>query len=90
MNTSQKPYSNFQSIEKDGTLSDYDTYLIASIVKAINVPVIAASGVDKWEHLVEGIKTGADAVAAGNIFHYTEHSTKHAKKFLAQSGIDVR
>ena len=79
-----------QSIEKDGTLSGYDTFLIESIVKSVNVPVIAASGVGKWEHLVEGIEAGADAVAAGNIFHYTEHSTKHAKKFLAQSGIDVR
>ena len=31
-----------------------------------------------------------DAVAAANIFHYTEHSTKKAKRHLAQAGISVR
>ena len=41
--------------------------------------------------LIDGIKKGgADAVAAANIFHYTEHSTKKAKKFMRLKGIDVR
>ena len=48
-------------------------------------------GVLTWDHLVEGIIIGgADAVAAANIFHYTEHSTKKAKKFMRQADIDVR
>jgi cyclase len=29
-------------------------------------------------------------VAAANIFHYTEHSTKKAKRHLAQAGVPVR
>lgn len=80
-----------QSIDQDGTLTGYDIELIKYIASGIDAPLIAASGVGKWEDLVAGITMGhADAVAAGNIFHYTEHSTKHAKSFLRQNGIDVR
>jgi cyclase len=45
----------------------------------------------EWQHLVDGIVIGgADAVAAANIFHYTEHSTKKAKEYMRLKGIDVR
>jgi cyclase len=47
-------------------------------------------GVSSWQHLVEGVSAGAAAVAAANVFHYTEQSTKKAKRHLAQAGIPVR
>ena len=48
-------------------------------------------GVFNWQHLVDGILIGgAEAAAAANIFHYTEHSTKKAKEFMRVAGIDVR
>lgn len=79
------------SVEHDGDRRGYDLSLVRALSHAVNVPVIAMGGVGKWEHLVDGIREGrADAVAAGNIFHYTEHSTKKAKEFLAAAGIDVR
>jgi cyclase len=56
----------------------------------VRIPVIAFGGVFSWQHLVEGVKAGAAAVAAANIFHYTEHSTKKAKRHLAQAGVSVR
>lgn len=80
-----------QSIDKDGTLSGYDLTLIRSVADKIDVPIIACSGVGEWQDLVDGIKEGhADAVAAANIFHYTEHSTRHAKEYIRKSGIEVR
>jgi imidazole glycerol phosphate synthase subunit HisF len=33
---------------------------------------------------------GAQAVAAGNIFNFKEHSYPLAKRYLRQRGIDVR
>jgi imidazole glycerol-phosphate synthase subunit HisF len=78
-------------IERDGFRQGYDLTLLRSIVQAVHIPVIAMGGVLTWQHLVDGIKEGgADAVAAANIFHYTEHSTKKAKDYLRQAGIDVR
>ena len=43
------------------------------------------------EHFVDGVKKGhASAVAAANIFQYTEHSTIIAKAHLLRAGIDIR
>lgn len=80
----------FNSIDHDGARKGYALDLISGICKAVSIPVIAFGGVFRWKHLTEGINAGANAVAAANIFHYTEHSTKRAKRFMAQHGIPVR
>lgn len=78
-------------IDKDGYRQGYDLKLLRQVVDSVDIPVIAMGGVFTWQHLVDGIlQGGADAVAAANIFHYTEHSTIKAKEYLRQSGIDVR
>lgn len=78
-------------IDRDGFRQGYDHTLLRRVVDAVDVPVIAMGGVLTWDHLVEGITIGgADAVAAANIFHYTEHSTKKAKNHMRHAGIDVR
>ena len=61
-----------------------------AIVEAVDLPVIAFGGVFTWSHLLAGIKAGAEAVAAANIFHYTEQATRKAKTFLANAGVPVR
>ena len=79
------------SIERDGSRQGYDLELVRMVVEAVDIPVITFGGVGNWQHLVEGITLGkADAVSAANIFHFTEHSTKKAKEFMQQAGIDVR
>jgi imidazole glycerol-phosphate synthase subunit HisF len=79
------------SIDHDGARQGYDLALIRSVAEAVEVPVIAFGGVFTWDHLVAGVREGrAEAVAAANIFHYTEHSTKKAKEHMRASGIDVR
>ncbi len=78
-------------IDHDGFRRGYDLDLLKGVTSSVDIPVIAMGGVFKWEHLVDGIKKGgADAVAAANIFHYTEHSTKKAKVFMKENGVDVR
>lgn len=78
-------------IERDGFRQGYDLALLRRVVDAVAIPVIAMGGVLEWQHLVDGIVAGgADAVAAANIFHYTEHSTKKAKEFMRAVGIEVR
>ena len=79
------------SIDEDGQRSGYDCALVRQVSDAVGIPVIASGGVGEWQHLVDGIQNGgADAVCAANIFHYFEQSTKQAKEFMKQSGIDVR
>jgi cyclase len=79
------------SIDHDGMRGGYDLALTRAVADAVDVPVIAFGGVGRWEHLVDGIRAGgAEAVAAANIFHYTELSARKAKEFMRTSGIDVR
>ncbi len=78
-------------IDNDGNRKGYNLGLLERVSKAVTIPVIAMGGVLEWKHLVDGIvKGGADAVAAANIFHYKEQSTKKAKKYMREHGIDVR
>lgn len=78
-------------IEHDGDKRGYDLEFVRLISDAVSTPVVAMGGVASWDHLVEGVRAGhAHAVAAGNIFHYTEHSTKKAKEFMAAAGLPVR
>ena len=79
------------SINRDGIQDGYDLKLIHQVAKAVGIPVIASGGVGKWQDLVDGVKKAkASAVAAANIFHFSEMSTVHAKKYMKQKGINVR
>ena len=79
------------SIDHDGMRKGYDLPLLKSVADAVRIPVIAFGGVGHWSHMAAGVKeAGVDAVSAGNIFHFTEHSTKKAKEYLRGAGVDVR
>ena len=79
------------SIDNDGMRKGYDLPLMKSVSAAVGVPVIAFGGVGHWSHMAAGVtEAGVDAVSAGNIFHFTEHSTKKAKEYLREHGVDVR
>ncbi|MEJ7775858.1 MAG: imidazole glycerol phosphate synthase cyclase subunit [Sphingomicrobium sp.] len=79
------------SIDRDGMKNGYDMEVVGQVVDSVNIPVIACGGVGTWDHLAEGLAdTGADAVAAANIFHYSDQSVYLAKKHLTEKGLDVR
>lgn len=78
------------SIDRDGGGQGYDLDLIAAVARAVNIPVIACGGVGRWDQLGEGLNAGASAVAAANIFHYTENSVYKAKQVLWEMGLNVR
>jgi cyclase len=80
----------FNSVDHDGARKGYDLDTLTAVCQAVSVPVIAFGGVFNWDHLVAGLNAGADAVAVANQFHYTEHSSRKAKRHLVQSGIAVR
>ena len=80
----------FNNIDHDGNREGYDIEMIKKISKNIKIPLIAFGGVLEWSHLLEGIKAGADAVAAANIFHYKEMAVNLAKNFLMKNNIKVR
>lgn len=79
------------SIDRDGMKNGYDIELLNDVSSSLSIPVIGCGGVGKWEHFAEAFdKTKVDAVAAANIFHYTDQSVYHAKKFLVKKQYNVR
>jgi cyclase len=79
------------SIDRDGTMKGYDVPLVRAVCDAVSVPVIASGGAGSYEHMAEAIIDGhASAVAAGAMFHFTQHTPLEAKRYLASRGIPVR
>ena len=78
------------SMDRDGTKDGYDTPLVRAVSDAVAVPVIASGGVGGPQHIVDGLRAGADAALAASIFHYGEHSVGEVKAAMAAAGIPVR
>lgn len=79
------------SIDRDGTAEGYDIEAIRQIADAVSIPVVACGGVGFFGDFSDAVRDGhASAVAAGNIFHFTEHSYKRAKRAMKDSGVEVR
>ncbi len=60
-----------QSIDRDGEMTDYDTKLISLVSEAISIPLTACGGASRRDQLVNPIKVGASASAAGSIFVFS-------------------
>ena len=78
------------NIDKDGMANGYDLRLLKLIKKTTKLPIIFAGGVGKFDDFVVGIENNLNAIAAGNIFHYTENSYYQAIKFLYENKCNTR
>lgn len=79
-----------QRVERDGAAIGYDLELIHALASAVTVPVIALSGVGRFEDYAKGVAAGASAVAAANIWHFKEMADLQGKRALAKAGVNVR
>jgi cyclase len=58
------------SINQEGTRKGFDTQLINSIAKSVNIPIIASGGYGEPEHLNDVVESGADGVAFADALHF--------------------
>lgn len=77
-------------IERDGSKSGLDLALIEAVSKAVAAPVIAAGGCGTAAHVADAFNKGAEAVAIGNMLHFSEHSVVTIKQQVQQMGLPVR
>lgn len=80
----------FNSIDHDGSRKGYDLQSLRFIKNNSELPLIGFGGVGDWEHLAEGLLAGCDAVAFANGLHYVEFAPRKAKRYLEESGFEVR
>ena len=79
------------SIDRDGARNGYDIEMLDSVSRQVGIPVIACGGVGDWTHFAAALeRTAVDAVAAANIFNYTDQSVYLAKKYLYAHHFNVR
>jgi cyclase len=79
-----------QSLDEDGMAEGYDTRLIQIVASSLEIPLIACSGVGRFEDYAAGIAAGASAVAAANLWHFKELADRAGKRAMASKGISVR
>lgn len=78
------------SIDREGTLQGYDIELVRAVADAVDVPVIAHGGAGNYEHMLEAIRAGASAVAAGAMFQFTDATPAGAARYLQENGVEAR
>lgn len=77
-------------INREGGMEGYDIETLKRVVEAVSIPVIAHGGCGTYEHMHEAIQAGADAVAAGAMFQFTDQTPRGAAEYLAAQGVEVR
>jgi cyclase len=78
------------SVDKEGTRKGFDLELVEALGRKLEVPVIACGGAGSIEHVEQGIRAGADAVAVASLLHYKTETIASLKAGLAAAGIEVR
>ena len=79
------------SIDRDGTKAGYDIKLAQQVANAVTIPVVLCGGAGHPRHFLNGLVQGkASAVAAGNFWHFTEHSPIIIKSYLKQHHLPIR
>ncbi|HUH42998.1 MAG TPA: HisA/HisF-related TIM barrel protein [Sulfurimonas sp.] len=78
------------SVDNEGSTNGYDIELIKLFKDELDIPVILNGGMGKPEDAVKAIQSGADAVAAAYIFHFSRYTPNDIKNELSKNGIQVR
>ena len=77
--------------DRDGEMGGYDLDAISAVSQVVSVPVIASGGAGRLSDFVDVVKVaGADAVAAGSVFSFTEITPNAVKEVLHAQGVPVR
>jgi cyclase len=79
------------AILRDGKANGYDIEVIQNACSVTSLPVIACGGAgDLYDFVDLANETSVSAIAAGNLFHFTERSYPRAKELMKKNNINVR
>lgn len=78
------------SVDRDGQGAGYDLDILARVQALTSVPLVILGGARTPEHLLEGALAGASAVAAANLWHFSDNVDSLVRNHLSVNGVDVR
>lgn len=79
-----------QSVLRDGEMQGMDHEAISGVSSSVNLPIIASSGAGSLKECELAVRSGANAIAIGAMFQFTEITPKQVRNYLHESGISVR
>jgi len=79
-----------QSIELDGTMLGYNIELIRAVAASVSVPVVASGGCSGYADMENALQAGAQAVAAGALYLFTDATPRLAAEYLHLRNVEVR
>ncbi|MBI1861060.1 MAG: imidazole glycerol phosphate synthase subunit HisF [Deltaproteobacteria bacterium] len=77
------------SVDQEGSRNGFDLELITAVAKQVSIPVIASGGMGTAAHLVEAVRSGADAVAMADILHYGRMNVPEIRQYARAEGAPV-
>lgn len=78
------------SMDADGVTEGFDTEMIDTVRRQVQVPLVASGGAGRPEDFAIAADHGADAVLAASVFHYGAMTIAEAKNALRNAGHPVR
>jgi imidazole glycerol-phosphate synthase subunit HisF len=78
------------SIDRDGSKKGFDIKLFKLVKNLVSMPIIGIGGAGEPGHFVDALSSGTSGLAAGNFFHFTEHSVLMLKSYLVKNHHDIR
>ena len=79
-----------QSVLRDGTMSGYDLELINDVCAMVDIPVVASGGCSGYLDMENALEAGAQAVAAGALYLFTDCTPRKAAEYLNLRNVEVR
>ena len=79
-----------QSVEVDGTMLGYNIDLIKAVASSVSVPVVASGGCSGYPDMENALQAGAQAVAAGALYLFTDATPRKAAEYLNDRNVEVR
>jgi cyclase len=79
------------SVDRDGGKDGYDIFLIRAVSDAAHIPVTASGGAGCKEDFLLALTEGnASAALAASLFHFREIRIGELKRYLKESGVNVK
>lgn len=78
------------SMDRDGTHSGLDCPMIEELTTQVSIPVIASGGCGLSQHFADGMRAGAEAVAAGTFFCFKDQNPMQTRAHIRNAGFPIR
>ena len=79
-----------QSVDTDGRRCGFDIELIGTVVDAVRIPVVAASGAGSLEHILDvAVQAKPSGIAVASVLHYGQADIGQIKRHLKDNGVEI-